>query len=121
MRFRGVCYGFGSSHDARILSNSSLKEKIFAINDPSSYILGDKAFQGIGNIQITETTRAIPRDESTSVNLRKQRIVVENAFGLFKNKFKRFDVRSYQGEKIKNIKILLSCIWLHNFIIENKE
>ena len=50
--------------------------------------------------------------------MKKQRVIVENAFGFFKMKFKRFTVPMRQGEKQKFIKIMKTAMLLHNFIID---
>lgn len=119
MRFKGVTYGFGASHDSRVLRISNLYKLIRERVPERYFILGDGAFSGFERIKITESTRSHPISIEESIKLIRQRIIVENAFGLFKNKFKRFDVRSYGGQRIKNIKILLSSLWVHNFIIDN--
>ena len=54
-------------------------------------------------------------------NMKLQRVAVENAFGLFKNKFKRFTIGSGNGEQEKNIRILKGALFIHNFIIDNDD
>ena len=120
LRFRGVTYGHGSSHDMRILRISNIRDKIENIADSSVFIIGDSAFSSFSNIKITESTRSNPITQDESYKLKQQRILVENAFGLFKGKFKRFDVRNINGEKNKNMRIFLSAIWIHNFLINEK-
>lgn len=107
MRFRGSTYGFGASHDNSVLRNISLINTIENNLNDQFLVLGDRAFHGFSKIKITEGTRRRPLSAEQSILLRKQRLIVENVIGLFKNKFKRFDVRSLKGEKINNIKILL--------------
>ncbi|KAI5150381.1 hypothetical protein ENBRE01_1462 [Enteropsectra breve] len=83
-RFRGITYGFGKSHDARIYRGSLLRNRIEAISDDNLYVVGDSAFSGCSKIQICTSTAAFPLTDSEAYNLAKQRIVVENAFGRFK-------------------------------------
>ncbi len=44
---------------------------------------------------------------------------VEHAFGIQKMKFKILRDPIEYGETEKNIRIVKSCIWLNNFIIDN--
>ena len=50
--------------------------------------------------------------------LKRQRVVVENAFGLFKGKFKRFNVAVKNGDSLKNVRVLKCAIFIHNFLID---
>ena len=113
-RFRSMLPGFGKSHDSRILSSSNTQQ--FIDNLPSdAQVAGDAAFRVFRNI-------VVPRNDDFSqpnLELKSQRIHVENAFALFKNIFKRFFCRIINGEKQENIKIFFSSVWLHNFIINN--
>ncbi|KAI5154611.1 hypothetical protein ENBRE01_3427 [Enteropsectra breve] len=118
-RFRGITYGFGKSHDARIYRSSNLRNLIEGITDDSCYAVGDSAFSGCSKIQICASTIASPLTDAAAYNLSKQRIIVENAFGRFKGKFKRFETRIRKGDKISYAKIIKAAMWIHNFIIDN--
>ena len=80
-------------------------------------VAGDAAFSSINNVIVPGHLNNRRLDNL----LGRQRIVVENAFALFKNKFKRFSSRITNGESPKNIKITYACFYLHNFIIENNK
>lgn len=114
MRFRAVTYGMGKSHDSRILRPSDILNLMENMNREFK-IAGDAAFRAFDSIIVPEAEN----HNHESLELKSQRIHVENAFARFKNKFKRFSVRVFGGEKQKNIKILYSAFWVHNFIIEN--
>ena len=86
MRFRGITYGYGSSHDSFIYRTSNLRRLVEAINDENIYIVGDPAFIGFRNIKSTYNTRANLLSPEMEYNLCKQRIIVENSFAFFKNK-----------------------------------
>ena len=49
--------------------------------------------------------------------LSKQRRKIENAFGLFKNKFRRFRNCFVNGEKSLYIKVFIAGIIFHNILI----
>ncbi|KAI5154607.1 hypothetical protein ENBRE01_3423, partial [Enteropsectra breve] len=118
-RFRGITYGFGKSHDARIYRGSQLRNLIEAISDNTCFVVGDSAFSGCHKIQICASTVATPLSDAEAYNLSKQRIVIENAFGRFKGKFKRFETRILKGDRDRYAKIIKAAMWIHNFIIDN--
>ncbi|KAI5154528.1 hypothetical protein ENBRE01_3403, partial [Enteropsectra breve] len=118
-RFRGITYGFGKSHDARIYRGSNLRNLVEGISDDFCYVLGDSAFSGFENIKTCSSTASVPLTPEEQYNLSKQRIIVENAFGRFKGKFKRFEHRILKGDRNKYIIIVKAAMWLHNFIIDN--
>lgn len=118
-RFRGITYGFGKSHDARIYRCSNLRNLVERISDDTCYVIADSAFGGFENMRTCLSTAADPLTSVDEYNLSRQRIVVENAFGRFKGKFKRFNSEILNGEKPKYIRIVKCGMWIHNFIIEN--
>ena len=81
-------------------------------------MIGDKAYSGLPNVRIAETFYYVNRDMCES--LKRQRIIVENAFGLFKEKFKRFAVPQIKGDSTRYMKILIGAGVIHNLIIEFK-
>jgi len=89
-------------------------------NLPEEYfVLGDAAFMGLRNIRVAHSTAEFPLTSEEEYNLKRQRIIVENAFGLFKGKFKRFAGRVINGHTNNSIKTIKVAFWLHNFIIDN--
>ncbi|KAI5153051.1 hypothetical protein ENBRE01_3115 [Enteropsectra breve] len=105
--------------NARIYRGSNLRNAIERISDPRCYVLGDFAFSGFKKIKTCTSTIAVPLSSEEEYELSRQRIIIENAFGRFKGKFKRFDTRVLNGNKERYITIIKSSMWLHNFIIIN--
>ncbi|RVD91795.1 putative nuclease HARBI1 [Tubulinosema ratisbonensis] len=85
MRFRFITFGFRSSHDSRILINSQLYEYCSIINNNNFHVVADCAFRFFTGITTTNNY-----EEHLNNELEKQRIVVENAFGLLKINLKDF-------------------------------
>ena len=113
-RFRSMTPGFGKSHDSMILSASNTYTHILNLENDAK-LVGDAAFRVFRNI-------LVPRDDDfnqPNLELKLQRIHVENTFALFKNKFKRFSGKIINGEKKENTIMLYSSVWVHNFIINN--
>ena len=50
--------------------------------------------------------------------LRKQRILIENAFGLIKGKIQRFNNPQQNGELIKYMQTLIASCVIHNIRID---
>ena len=50
--------------------------------------------------------------------LGKQRIIVENTFGLFKAKFKRFTFPQQNDESIKHVRNFIGVVIIHNILID---
>ncbi|KAI5154004.1 hypothetical protein ENBRE01_3291, partial [Enteropsectra breve] len=113
-RFRGITYGFGKSLDARIYRGSNLRNLVERITDDSVYVLADSAFSGFPKIRTCTSSVAVPLSAHEQYNLAKQWIVVENAFGRFKGKFKRFEMRIRNGEKSRYVTIIKAAMWIHN-------
>ena len=81
-------------------------------------IVGDQAYRGYEKIVIpgiSENTNI--RNYSTEPG--KQRIIVENAFGLFKGKFKRFYFKSYNGSSENFSKLFIASVVVHNLLLDN--
>lgn len=117
-RFRGVTYNNGSVHDARIYRTSALRELIEQLIDTPYCVVGDPAFCGFNGIEIPD------RMNSQSIytqELGKSRIIVENAFGLLKNKFRILTRRIDNGIVPNRIKMVLGIMWLHNYIIDKNK
>ena len=53
---------------------------------PGFHILIDAAFRGLRNIKVAENYERV--DLNISENINKQRVIVENAIGLLKSKFR---------------------------------
>ena len=120
MRFRAISYGYGSSHDSYLYRISNLRNLIEDIDDPHIFIVGDPAFRGFERIRTAISTNNEPLTPFLESSLSKQRIKVENAFGLFKGKFKRFNGRVLKGGEEKNIDYIKCAFFIHNWIINNQ-
>ncbi len=92
------CKWFGSIHDSRLFSESIFLRK-FAQNLPDGmFIVGDQAFIGINKVKVPIHMPLTTPQYNFNYQLGKQRIIVENTFGLFKGKFKRFFFEQKNGE-----------------------
>ena len=67
------------------------------------FVIGDKSYSGLPNVRIAETCYDVNKDMCES--LKRQRTIVENAFGLFKRKIKRFAVPQIKGDSARYMKI----------------
>ena len=94
LRFRAVTYGSGSSHDSWVYRISRMREKIESIRYDDIYVVADSAFIGFNKIKITQSNTRNSLTPAQLYSLSRQRIKVENAFGYFKGKFRRFDVKT---------------------------
>ena len=118
-RFRGVTYEFGKSHDSRVLNNSELKVLIENIEDENCFVIGDSAYAGLRKIKVCRSILSNPLTSEEEYEMSKQRIIVENAFGRLKGKFKLLDGKIINGDKNKYIKAIKGIFFIHNFIIDN--
>lgn len=112
----------GSLHDARLLRRSALYSKI--LNNPEfigeDFLLGDSAYPNLhwivtpfqDNGFLTENQRLFNKQVSS------KRVVVENAFGLLKGRFRRLlDLGNMDLQLCS--KIILSCCILHNLCLND--
>ena len=72
------------------------------------WILGDAAFGSIPNIRTTTSTIRDPLTDQEIRSFKTQRVTCENAFGLFKGKFRLFGSRMVNGHTRKSISIIIS-------------
>ena len=80
-------------------------------------IVGDQAYRGYEKIVIPGLSENV-NIRNYSTELGKQRIIVENAFGLFKGKFKGFYFKSYNGSSEKFSKLFIASVVIHNLLID---
>ncbi len=118
MRIRCIKSGVGSTHDNRLYRSFSVLRN-FVESLPSNYhVIGDQAFGSMYNVKIPRRRALTDEDLQYNIILSKQRIIVENTFGLFKSKFKRFKYPIKNGEKSKYIKMFVSAAIIHNLLLE---
>ena len=88
-RFRFLSNHVGLAHNSRVLRISPTLINNINFLDDGYHLIGDKAYRGYSNILIPGVTENATIENYTE-NLTNQIIRVENAFRLFKRKFKRF-------------------------------
>ena len=127
-RFLDVNIGWpGKVHDARVLVNSSFykksisgtlvpdwSQKIGGVNVPL-LVLGDPAYPLLSWLMepYIETPNSTPEERNFNYRLSRARIVVENAFGRLKGRWrcllKRIDIH------VTNVPdVVATCVTLHN-------
>jgi hypothetical protein len=118
-RFIDVFIGMpGCVHDARMLRRSSLFLDLenhmdgFRLLGDSAYIAGD--FQHFISTPIRDNGRLTPLDRQNNSLLSSGRVIIENAFGRLKCKFRR--LRDLQNTRMDVCVLLAGCV-LHNFCI----
>ncbi len=104
MRIRYFCNGIGSAHDARLYTESTFLRDFMESLPNDKHVVGDQAFIGIQNIKVPHRIPSSTIERNFNFQLGKQRIIVENCFGLFKGKFKRFFYEQKNGESKKILK-----------------
>lgn len=119
--FIDVCVGSpGRMHDARVFRLSPLYENLATGNllRPTYHLIDDSAYpllqilmkpyQDNGHLTIEKTT--------FNTKLSSVRSIIERAFGLLKNKFRRLkNLEVHQPETASKV-VMASCV-LHNFIL----
>jgi hypothetical protein len=96
-----------------------MRTLIESIGDDELYVLGDSAYGGFKKIIVAATSNANLLTSYEEFRYSQQRIVVENAFGRLKGKFKRLESRLINGHSTKSINSIKAIMWIHNFIINN--
>ena len=116
-KFRYVSKHYGSAHDLRVYRTSiTLMNWANELKD-GFHIVADKAYRGYSNILIPGVSNDIGINIYTE-NLARQRLVVENRFGLFKGKFRRFYYKQFNGNTEKAMKVLVAAMVLHNLLLD---
>jgi hypothetical protein len=117
-RFIHISLRPGSFSDKKLFINSPLFKSYNQI--PIGYrFLGDAGYQLMGHV-ITpyHIFEGMPAEES-NYNYRhsRTRITVENAFGLWKGKFRIFKTALNQNSKVDMAEIIVATMILHNWLI----
>jgi hypothetical protein len=111
----------GSYHDSRVRRISTLPELLDKLS-PKYHIIGDSAYPLDSHLLTPyRDTGSLTFEQKTfNYHLSANRMVIENCFGLLKNKFPRIhnmlQVRSIQ----QAVLVIRACIHLHNYIIDNQ-
>ncbi|KAM0727696.1 Protein ANTAGONIST OF LIKE HETEROCHROMATIN PROTEIN 1 [Formica fusca] len=112
----------GSIHDSRLLKKSSLYRKVIDGFLGLNFLLGDSAypcfdwlicpFKDNGNL--TENQKIFNYRHSAT------RIVIENAFGLLKGRFRR--LKYFENDNLKFVvKCIVAAAVLHNICLDNQD
>ena len=99
-KIRFITSGYGKNHDSRIYRNSDNIQNYVEELQPGFHILGYAAFRGLRNIKVAENYERV--DLNISENIKKHRVIMENAILLLKSKFRRLD-HTQRNEKPENI------------------
>lgn len=126
-KFSYILVGFpGSVHDARVFRCSDLFTQIStdpAVLFPSTnyHLIGDAAFPCSRYLLPTfkKTLANTPRKKRYNKKISRTRIVVENAFSDVKMIWRR--MLHVKTNVTRAVKIITSCMALHNFLIDNRE
>ncbi|XP_043469299.1 putative nuclease HARBI1 [Leptopilina heterotoma] len=116
-----ICVGYpGSVHDARVFRESIISTKLEDFCGDDGYILGDTAYPCLKHLLVPYKDRGHMTRAQVKFNqkLSSCRVVVENAFGSLKQRF-----RQLYYMKLKNIvrliEIIVACCVLHNLANAN--
>ena len=115
-KIRFILTGYGANHDMRVVRNYTNFLNFIDGIPRNFFLIGDKAYRSITNLRIPEVKPGI--NEYMANQLGKQRIIVENAFGLFKAKFKRFTFPQQNGESIKHVRNFIEAVIIHNILVD---
>ncbi|KAM9320388.1 putative nuclease HARBI1 [Gastrophryne carolinensis] len=123
LRFFSALAGYpGSTRDAIILRNSSLFDRFESGELSDGWLLGDSAYPLLPWLMTPILRPQTPAHAAYNQAHAKTRAVVEQAIGLLKTRFRCLDhtvgALRYQPEKV--IKIIVACMALHNFAIQEQ-
>ena len=80
-------------------------------------VVGDSVFRELANIKVANT---LMRElQMLANNLQKHMLLIENTFGLLKEKFRRLENYQQNEESTKHMKIIITCSVFRNLIINN--
>lgn len=109
----------GSFHDQRVYRLCNLSDSVESLPD-NYHIIGDSAYTLTSHMMVPYKDNGRMTIAQRSYNYKHScnRMVVEHAFGLLKNKFPRvhstLQVRTWD----RAVNIILACMILHNFILD---
>lgn len=118
-RFRYACNSFGAAHDQRAWRTSDALIE-FANNLEEFKILGDQAFSNIRNVEIVVARPRNSEERIKNAIYKPLRVNIENSFGMFKNKFRRFLNKFINGNTSKNLKKTIVAIVILTLLKENE-
>lgn len=117
------CCEPGSLHDARLLKKSQLYAK--AQNEfllKNSIVLGDSAYPNLDWLitPFKDNGRLTPNHRTFNYKLSSARVIVENAFGFLKGRFRRLYFLNNLDLMLATKLIMMACV-LHNICIKGND
>ncbi|XP_015514238.1 putative nuclease HARBI1 isoform X1 [Neodiprion lecontei] len=111
----------GKIHDARVFTLSFIRPTVLSMG-PDFHILGDSAYPICENLMTPIRDYGNLTDEQREYNRRfcSTRVLIENAFGLLKQRFRQL-IRTDMWGVLKTSKFILSCCVMHNLCIERND
>ena len=112
----------GSVHDARVLRKSEIATNSNEMLGFNWKLLGDSAYIGNDFHYIITPKRdngaLTPADIENNKNISKGRVIIENAFGMLKCRFRR--LRDVQNTNLENIvRVILAACTLHCMLLDD--
>ena len=113
------CRSPGSTHDSVAFSRTSLFPKIQQGLPDDYWIAADAAYPLVGSLvkPFRGKVRTDQWEDSFNYHLSSLRVTIENSFGIFIQRWGIF-WRSLQCDPDTATRIILACVFLHNFIID---
>lgn len=107
----------GSCHDSPIFNGSALQTS-FEQGEfvPGYVLLGDSAFRNTNFVLTPVGTPRNTGEEHFNAAHKKTRCVIEESFGMLKNKFKILQT-SIRLQPFKAAQVIIACVALHNYAI----
>lgn len=120
-KFIDVFIGYpGSVHDARVFRESSLFNNLDNICGRDGFLLGDTAYPCIKRLIVPykDNGRLTRAQRNFNQKLSSCRVVVENAFGCLKQRFRQLYHIKLRN-MIRIVQVIHACCVLHNIANEN--
>uniref|UniRef100_A0A915EIT5 DDE Tnp4 domain-containing protein n=1 Tax=Ditylenchus dipsaci TaxID=166011 RepID=A0A915EIT5_9BILA len=117
-----TCSWPGSVHDARVLRNSSLKERFDSGYRPfkDAVILGDSAYP-TNDWLLAMKAACAPEDSNFYDSFAKTRVAVEQHFGVWKNRFRCLQETLRVKDPVYAAMIVKCCAYLQNFLVNTRK
>ncbi|KAF0739178.1 hypothetical protein Ae201684P_012872 [Aphanomyces euteiches] len=120
LRFRSYALRSGSQNDKALFKNSTFGKTSHTILPVGGCFLADAGYKLYGHIITPYPIRTSMPDDEAHFNLlhSRTRIVVERAFGLWKNTFRIFKTPLLQSNPAQMAAIITATMVLHNLFID---
>ncbi|XP_024875155.1 putative nuclease HARBI1 isoform X1 [Temnothorax curvispinosus] len=116
MKFIDVFIGYpGSVHDARVLKNSTIYADLRQLCGDNYILLGDSAYPCLSQLIVPykDNGHLTRRQRTFNQKLSSSRVIIENAFGCLKQRFRQlyhFKLRDI----VRMVHVIHACCVLHN-------